>query len=212
VAAASASAATAIHAGHVGQAGWQPRRSAGGIPRGRRAPSISAVAGLPSPLILPVRLTIIKAICHDHLFDSCQLRHRQDAELERDRNGPFDKMGLICLDIPLWLTVLAASTPAVRSGSDGFIGLYRRRRRRATGHRGGQGRAAWSVGRVRPRARWHVRLCNRASSPRSRRGRVPREPQCAVPGWPGGGAGARRARCPSRCRGRRPVSTATLGG
>jgi len=45
-------------------------------------------------------LTIIKEISHDHLFDSCQLRHRQDAELERDRNGPFDKMGLICRAIP----------------------------------------------------------------------------------------------------------------
>jgi hypothetical protein len=45
-------------------------------------------------------LTIIKAIWHDHLFDSCQLRHRQDIELERDRHGPFDKMGLICLGIP----------------------------------------------------------------------------------------------------------------
>jgi hypothetical protein len=37
---------------------------------------------------------------HEHLFDSCRLRHRQDAELERDVHGPFEEMGLICPGIP----------------------------------------------------------------------------------------------------------------
>jgi hypothetical protein len=30
---------------------------------------------------------------------SCQLRHRQEIALGRDRHGPFDKLGLICLGI-----------------------------------------------------------------------------------------------------------------
>jgi hypothetical protein len=37
---------------------------------------------------------------HDHLFDSCQLRHRQDAELESDGYGPFEEVSLICPGIP----------------------------------------------------------------------------------------------------------------
>jgi hypothetical protein len=36
----------------------------------------------------------IKLTLHDPLFDSCRLRHRQDAELE-SQPGPFEMMGLI---------------------------------------------------------------------------------------------------------------------
>jgi hypothetical protein len=38
---------------------------------------------------------------------SCQLRHRQEMELERDGHGPFDKLGLICWAFPLWLDLAA---------------------------------------------------------------------------------------------------------
>ena len=59
-----------------------------------------AHAGLPaSPKRLPVRPEIIKRLYHDHLFDSCRLRHRQDMGLGRDGHGPFEKTGLICLGI-----------------------------------------------------------------------------------------------------------------
>jgi hypothetical protein len=42
---------------------------------------------------------VIKLILHDLLFDSCQLRHRQDAGLGRAAHGPFEIMGSICFGI-----------------------------------------------------------------------------------------------------------------